>query len=264
MDIEQLTKAQIVLLVLLVSFVTSIATGIVTVSLLAQAPPTVTQTINRVVERTVERVVPDEEGNEGAVETVREVTVVVKEEDLITDSIAKNTLSMVRIARPGAATSTPLGIGIVATESGTVIVDRSIVSVGERYLATMHDGIIFEARISEDAPAEEATTWLALQRDADSEYEFVPAAFPESVELKLGQTVLSLGGLERTNVQTGIVSDLVYAEAESPNSLSRVETNTESAIPGNLLVNIFGEVIGMSTGSSRAVNPFSYTPLRKI
>ncbi len=97
MDIERLTKMQIVLLTLLVSFVTSIATGIVTVTLMDQAPPAITQTINRVVERTVEKVVPDKP--QGANVITKEVTVVVKEDDLITDSIEKNSKSVVRIKK---------------------------------------------------------------------------------------------------------------------------------------------------------------------
>ncbi len=78
---EDLTKTQIVLLTLLVSFITSIATGIITTSLLAEAPQGVTQTIDRVVERTVERVTTPSGGG-----TVKEVTV-VKEGDAIVSVI---------------------------------------------------------------------------------------------------------------------------------------------------------------------------------
>ncbi|MEW5907714.1 MAG: trypsin-like peptidase domain-containing protein [Patescibacteria group bacterium] len=55
---ENLTKTQVILLVLLVSFITSFATGIVSVTLMDQAPPPLTQTINRVVEKTIEKVAP--------------------------------------------------------------------------------------------------------------------------------------------------------------------------------------------------------------
>ena len=48
-----MTKHQLVLLVLLVSFVTALVTGIVTVTLINQAPPPITQTIQRVVEKTI-------------------------------------------------------------------------------------------------------------------------------------------------------------------------------------------------------------------
>ena len=80
MDIEHLSKHQIVLLAFLVSFVSSIVTGIVTVTLLGQAPPGVTKTINQIVERTVQTVVPATQG--AAATTVTQKTVVVKDDDL--------------------------------------------------------------------------------------------------------------------------------------------------------------------------------------
>ena len=48
-----MTKHQLVLLVLLVSFVTALVTGIVSVTLVNQAPQPITQTIQRVVEKTI-------------------------------------------------------------------------------------------------------------------------------------------------------------------------------------------------------------------
>src|SRR3989344_6016767 len=96
MQMQDLNKNQIVLLVLLVSFVTSIATGIITTSLLQEAPLEVTRNINRIVEKTVETVtIP---GTVVSSPREKEVTtVIVKEEDLIIDSINKNIKSVVRI-----------------------------------------------------------------------------------------------------------------------------------------------------------------------
>ncbi|MSU45505.1 MAG: hypothetical protein EXS47_02680, partial [Candidatus Zambryskibacteria bacterium] len=91
---EDLNKHQIILLTLLISFVTSIATGIMTVSLLQEAPLEVTRNINRIVEKTIETVIPATITLPGQKEVT---TIVVKEEDLVIDSINKNVNSIVRI-----------------------------------------------------------------------------------------------------------------------------------------------------------------------
>ena len=51
---DNLTKTQLILLVLLVSFVTSLVTGIVSVSLVSQNTLSPIQTISRVIERVSE------------------------------------------------------------------------------------------------------------------------------------------------------------------------------------------------------------------
>lgn len=56
MDIKELDKKQLILLVLLITFIVSIATGIITVSLMKQMPTSVPQTINNVIQRTIEKV----------------------------------------------------------------------------------------------------------------------------------------------------------------------------------------------------------------
>lgn len=55
MELEDLTKSQLVLLAVLVSFVTSIATGIFTVSFLIGEPIAIHETVNKIVERTIEK-----------------------------------------------------------------------------------------------------------------------------------------------------------------------------------------------------------------
>lgn len=89
---EELNKNQLVLLNILVSFVVSIATGIMTVSLMQDSPVPITQTINRVVERTIEQVVPVEQKP-----IIREVPVIVTEEDLIAKVINSASASVVSV-----------------------------------------------------------------------------------------------------------------------------------------------------------------------
>ncbi len=146
---ENLTKQQIILLTLLVSFVTSIATGIVTVALMNQAPLGVSQTINRVVERTIEKVVSPTSTTTSSV--VKE-TIVVNEGDQIVSAIEKNSNSLVRIYTTGTDnTGTQsiemVGIGIVLTDDGIIASDNSIISPEGKYFITTDDSKLHDLTI---------------------------------------------------------------------------------------------------------------------
>ncbi len=246
MDIEELSKTQIILLVLLVSFVTSIATGIVTVALLAQAPPAVTQTINRVVERTVQTVVPDPNGKTTTL--VKETTTVVKEEDLITGSIQKSIGRLVRI-HSGAGTTTPVAGVAFALDASTLVTDAAIIPQKDwAYTAELPDGTPLSVAVAKI----DADTGVAYLTPAPKKGETVPILSSMSFakdNVKLGSTVLSLGGLSRARVATGIVTDITSASEQLPALIYTSIASDQS--PGAPLINIFGEVIGLSTAVSR-------------
>src|SRR5580698_3542228 len=120
MDIEKLTKSQIVLLTLLVSFVTSIATGIVTVSLMQQAPPAVAETVNRVIENTIETVATSTKGQSAAAVVTQQKTVIVNESDLIAQAVKQAAPSVVEIYTSNTDSPQFLGLGVIVDASGTV------------------------------------------------------------------------------------------------------------------------------------------------
>ena len=281
MELEELNKTQIVLLTLLVSFVTSIATGIVTVTLLDQAPPAVTQTINRIVERTVERVVPASPSSPSIITTEKETTIVVKEEDLITESIERNKQYLVRLVRASdvvVETAIPLagdeegeidqvqsvnensviGLGVIVRADGLLVTDSSIVSEGEALKGIIANGSILNVTVvSVDGRFPVALLQLEAE-EGDQVFARVQLIGGDS--LKLGQTVIALSGEERTNVAIGIVSDLIYQdilimspegseeEDKTVTVLENIKTTIiASVIAGSPLLNIFGEVIGIHT-----------------
>jgi hypothetical protein len=263
MNIEGLTKTQIVLLTLLVSFMTSIATGIVTVSLISQAPPVVTQTVNRVVERTVERVSPDRGQTASAAQqpgsVVREV--IIKESDLITDAIARNSESLVRIytANPGGSDirGTFLGVGFILSNDGLVVTDATLVEPSVLYAVEVMKGSVYEARLKNESPSR-PTAILSLARGEGDATVFRPVAFSNLAASKLGERVVTLMGKDRTVVGEGIISEIVYmgsAAAEEKQNITSFVTSipSEKAAPGAPLVDLLGEVLGIYlTGGGQA------------
>ena len=284
MEIEKLTKMQIVLLTLLVSFVTSIATGIVTVTLMDQAPPAMVQTLNRVVERTVERVVPDE-SKQGASVITKETTVVVKEEDLITDSINRNSKNVVRIYETleGGTKRSFSGLGVIVSRGGIITTDLSVIEDGSMYIVETADGEAFDTQtIETEEPA--SLAFLSIDLSEKEGKPFPSATFSKSNSFKLGQTVLSLTGEERTDVAIGIIAGLIekdivventntetdvteeVQEIETIKVLSTIKTSIADidVTVGSPLVDIFGEVVGISTEDSLIGKTALFTPITGI
>ncbi len=273
MDMEKLTKQQIVLVTLLVSFVTSIATGIVTVALMDQAPPGVTQTINRVVERTVERVVtPPATGNTAAV--VTHETVVVKEDDKIVESVDKNKSSIVRIYTDtrNAENRVFVGLGTVISKEGLIVTGDVFADIQGRYVVMTDDNKIYHVSVVENKDTASRFYFLkVIQEDPKVPVVMSPVVLADSDKLKLGQTVIAWGGNSRNSVSTGIVSSLIDGEVKLPNATTTIKEITgimtnnllSDSIPGGPLLNLYGEVVGIRV-SPNIASEYNFLPVNLL
>ena len=264
MQMQDLNKNQIVLLVLLISFVTSIATGIMTVTLLQEAPVEVTRNINSVVEKTIETVtkpvttlVPSGQ---------KEVTtVIVKEEDSIINSIDQNIKSIVRINEIDGSSgdSSFYGIGLVASKDGFIIADKKTILANNTYRATMSDGTNFDLAAQGLDKQTNFVLFKAIQPQKTTTYPFIPATFSDT-EPKLGQTLISLGGDTNNSVGVGRVVSLdtkdVAVGTTTTKVLSSINTDIslKDFVDGSPAFNLSGEVVGVELSLD---NSKSFTPV---
>jgi len=245
---EDLTKTQIVLLTLLVSFVTSIATGIITTSLLAEAPQSVTQTINRVVERTIEKVAPTPGGSS----TTKEVTV-IKEDDAVSSAIEKVSPAVVRISVRGADGNLSFyALGVIVNSSGLVLSSRENLILNTPYSVVLSDGSILGASVAYQSDTDN----LVLFRiDADAVHkDKFPAVALSTNNLKLGQNIILLSGKNKNSVYINrVISSDVRGEKDAKGQdvsmVYAVETDilASSEISGSPIVNLSGELVGIKS-----------------
>lgn len=237
MDLEQLTKHQIVLLTLLVSFVTSIATGIVTVSLLGQAPPGVTKTINQIVERTVQTVVPSEPSTSSTVKTV-----VVNDDDVAAQSIASVQKSIVHIVAKGG--DDLIARGVIVDAQGDAVTDSASLadSGASSFEAILADGT--RVPVAVPATLSSSTPLVTIQVDVGTSTGFAPATITDPTKLQLGQSVIRISGTGTDVVGEGVIAALPTAGSDE------VDTTVSATTPGSVLFTLFGEIIGITTTQS--------------
>ncbi len=256
MDIEKLTKSQIVLLTLLVSFVTSIATGIVTVALMQQAPVSVAASVNRIIERTVEKVVPT---NQAAGVASATKTIIVHESDTIEQAVGKSEGGLVRLYSSDG--SSLLGLGADVSSSGVVVSDASVIGQSGDASVVLPSGSTVKLSV--------------VKRDSVDGLDYLTAASSSSIintwsplplpagEAILGESVILLSGEKHTVIGSGLVTSIVAGAASSPDV---IETNIpESAIlQGSLIIDGNGNLVGISTAVSRSVSPSGFISSTRI
>lgn len=274
---ENLTKQQIILLTLLVSFVTSIATGIVTVSLLDQAPKGVTETINRVVEKTVERVI--QVPTQGAAAVIQKETIVVKEDDQTVSAIEKNSKSIVRIYHEGVTEANPEphkifeAMGIVVSKDGMMASTANLVGK-ENLIAEFSDNAVLPVNVISAAEGS-STVLLSVTKTEKSGYNFVPVHLGDSNGVKLGQAVIGITGRDKNAISVGIISSIKRDDVKSITSSSTpaqvsdvisIETtlNPRENTLGSPLLSLSGDVIGIITEAGESAPSGLFDPASLI
>ncbi len=227
MNMEELSKSQLILLTILVNFVTSVATGILTVSLLDEAPPVVTQTVNRVVEHTIERV------TQQVAPAAAALAPAPSNQDLVTAALGMSASREVGIYSAQTGTSTPaVSIGTYLSKSRTIATAAQDILPKEA-LIEFSDGSYTLASLAHE------DTGIAIYGFADD------AVLPKvsspiliaPKDLKLGQTALAISA--DGSATTGIVARV---------SDKGIHTTLPDIGVGSATVDLAGNLIGISAG----------------
>lgn len=242
MDIEDLSKTQLLLLTILVNFVTSMATAIIAISMLDTSSPTVTQTVNRIVERTIEVA-----ANETplpvpvTVPGISEKPVVVTEEQLLTKAIAAAAARDITIMKG----KTAVGSGVYLP-TARAVATLTVSGLPREVVIVFPDGSSAEASLSRSGD----TVTLYGFSDSATLPEAPAAKFVGFDSIAAGQTVVALAA--DGSAARGIVSKVDTAGIST----------TLAGIPaGSAAVNLSGDIIGISAGGGSLVSAGNITAL---
>lgn len=258
---EDLNKHQLILIVLLITFVTSIATGIITFTLLSEAPVEVTQNINRVVERTIEKVVPTEGQPEKVV-----TTVVVSEEDRIIESISKNKDSIVRLTAIGSdGLEIISGLGLIVSNDGVIVTDVRNQNIASSFNILLSDGkSLPSGKVFVDSLNGLLFIKVNIPKNDTNKYVFSPVNFGDSNTLKIGQSLIAVSGKESNAASIGRIFQLKYAEDKKSVTSIYSDIKISKAHYGSPLLNLSGEVVGLEAPFSELETEYSYIPSNVI
>lgn len=298
-----MTKHQLVLLILLVSFVTALVTGIVTVTLVNQAPQQITQTIQRVIEKSIGAL---PEPLKKDIKQELELSAVSR--DILIEDIARRV--------------SPAVVSVVATKDIPIIeeyfvnpfphndlfqqffpdvrvpqyrqngTERKQISSGSGFFISQDGFLLTNRHVVEDPDAEysvitndnkklkakvvarDTVNDMAVLKIEGEGYVSIPLGDSESVSI--GQTAIAIGnalGEFQNTVSVGVVSGLkrtitASGSLSGPEELSQV-IQTDAAInlgnSGGPLLNLKGEVIGLNAAKAQGAENIGFSiPINQL
>ena len=289
---ENLTKTQLVLLALMVSFVTSLVTGIVTVTLVNQAPPPITNTINKVIEKTIEQIDLTNKDNK---QDDQQIVVVSREDQIVKviESVSNSVVSVVatkdipiieeyyinpfgddplfgqffqefqvpQYRQKGTEKKqVSSGTGFFVSNDGLVITNKHVVEDKEaEYTIIINDGSRFNAKVLARDPFQD----VAILKVEGSNFKSL--SIGDSDKIKIGQTVIAIGnalGEFQNTVSTGIISGLnrnvTLDTGEELQGLIQTDAAINRGNSGGPLVNLAGEVIGINTAMAQSAENIGF------
>ena len=254
---SDLSKQQLILLALLVSFVTSLSTGIVTVSLMDQVPAGVTNTVSQVIEKTIQQVVP---------QSASVAQSVVSPGDEIAAAVKAVSGSLVKIE--DGSSGKLIGIGIVVSGSGAIVTDKSILAQTVSPEAVMPDGTTTLPLSLLWSQNQGDVVFLSPSVATTPKIDFTPATPASSVSL--GQSVLALSGTSTSVLGQGLIdssganSTVIYLTATTT-AISTTISQARAPV-GSILFDMDGDVLGLMTTSSvgQAPDHTTFYPMSAI
>ncbi len=245
---EDLTKQQLILLALLVSFVTALSTGIVTVSLMNQAPEGVTKTISQVIERTVQQVIPQDAAVGKSTDSLFGHT---------SDAVGAVMQSIVRFQ--GAAGGSVSGIGLIVSKGGIIVTDKSALPQSSEYQATYPNGqsILVAVIQSQNGGDIVFLAPLVARLASTTALSFAPASFVDSYAL--GDTVFSLSWADSPILSQGVIAKGLASTTRSSEPVFTTISASKIA-PGSPVFTTGGQILGIRTASLPGTDGAEFYP----
>ncbi len=245
---EDLTKQQLILLALLVSFVTALSTGIVTVSLMNQAPEGVTKTISQVIERTVQQVIPQDAAVGKSTDSLFSHT---------SDAVSGVLQSVVRFQ--GNPSGTVSGIGLVVSKGGIIVTDKSALPQASEYQAIYPNGQSIPVAIIQSQNGGDIVFLapLVARLASMTALSFVPATFAGSYAL--GDTVFSISWADSPILSQGVIAKGQASTTQSSDPIFTTISASKIA-PGSPVFTASGQVLGIRTASLPGADGAEFYP----